>query len=529
MISLGYLLRHPRSVQIGDTSFFSSKTPCLRTLDTFCWWLRRQRWFQPFLKEDNFGKLRHNQVTGRCLTALYLLRLKQEYFDKMDDGREPDWVKSFSAEMVRYFDKEWTIEGAPNQSRIVPLLPFAGIGYVVFLDGFTEQTGEVFGLHRLMGIRQLASLHDPTLIGGKFRECPLPFLHTRYIHVLDTMALATLMGTRCGLDQSDFIHLRVAAQTHDALTPAGGDSVKVIDFDGLDEDKRYPELFSRPEWPAFRDKYGLNEEKLAAVILGKGLLGKMLDLCDKLAYVGRDLWMFLGKNPPGHEASHLFQDEYDWIMHILKKDPYPCSAWSHTRIINNELVITDKEKLAKFLKLRALMFKILYNNASSRYFEAGFVAELAKVLYDDGILTKKNLVEMRDEELFMIMENALGMPHHYIMGDISHSEEPRVQLFGTAEQALQFERETGKTHPGTMTHLDVAPKPSVGCLHTFKVMEKGRVMPFADADPAMADVIGSIFVDPKPYHIFSYNLAKLCRNQALATRLISSRNMRIGI
>jgi len=498
-------------------------------MDTFCWWLRRRKWFKPFREKDNFGKLRHNQVTGRLLTPLYLLKMKGKYFDEKYGGREPDWVKSLPAEIVRYFDKEWAIEGAPNQSRIVPLLPFAGIGYVIFLDGLTEQTGEVFGLHRLMGIRQLASLHDPTLIGGKFRECPMPFMHTRYIHVLDTMALAILIGTRCGLDKNDLIHLRVAAETHDALTPAGGDSVKVVDFDGLDEDKRYPELFSSPGWPAFRDKYGLSEEKLAATILGKGLLGKILDLCDKLAYVGRDLWMFLGKNPPGHEASHLFQDEYDWVMHILKKDPYPCSVWSHTRIINNELVIIDKERLAKFLKLRALMFKILYNNASSRFFEAGFVAELAKVLYNDGTLTKKNLVEMRDEELFTIMENALGRPHQYLMSYTSHIEGPRVELFATAEQALQFERETAKTHPDTMTHLDVAPKPSTGCLHTFKVMEKGRAMPFADADPAMADVIGSIFVDPKPYHVFSYDLQKICPNQRLASQLLSSRNRRINI
>lgn len=529
MLSLGYLLRHPRSIQIGDTWFFSSKWPSQRTMDTFCWWLRKQKWFGPFINEDAFGKLSHDQANGRLLTFLYIERLKREYFRAMEGGREPDWVRFLPAEIARCLDKEWAIQGAPNQSRIVPLLPLAGVGYVVFLDGITDQADEVFCLGRLMGVRQLASLHDPTLIGGNFRECPLPFNHTRYVHMLDTMAIAMLIGARCGLSQNDFIHLRVAAQTHDAMTPAGGDSIKVVDPDGLDEDKRYSELFSNPDWPKFRDQYGLQEEKLLAIIAGQGVLRQILDLADKLAYVGRDLWMFLDKNPPGHEASHLFQKEYDWIMHILKIHPYPCSVWGHTRIIDNELVVTSKESLAKFLKVRALMFKILYNNASSRFFEAGFVAELAKVLYNDGTLTKNNLVEMRDEKLFMMMEKALGRPHQYLMSYVSHSEEPRVELFATAEQALQFEQETARVRPNIMTHLDIAPKPSVGCLRTFKVLEKGRVMPFADADPDSTTVIKSIFVDPKPFHVFSYDLGKLCHNQRLTARLLSSRNKRIGL
>ena len=112
------------------------------------------------------------------------------------------------------------------------------------------------------------------------------FAHTRYLHTHDAHALAFLLARNNGLSQDDENHLRVAALTHDALTPAGGDSIKLVAPALLDEEANYPKLFERPGWESLKNEFQLSEERLQAIVRNQGTLGVLLDFADKIFHIG---------------------------------------------------------------------------------------------------------------------------------------------------------------------------------------------------------------------------------------------------
>jgi hypothetical protein len=530
MFALIDLHKNPRSLRIGDMAFFEAKVVDGKTLDSCGRWLADQEWFRQMCHGCDFANMPNFDGRDSIISEMCMQRLKGKYASARKRNQNPDWLEALPPEFIRMLEYNYLACEAesPDAYKIIPSLPHTGFGFVVFEDGLVIETDDAFGLGRLNNVRQLGSLHDPTITGGEWRQLPQAFTHTRYEHSLDVCALATLIGQRCGLSENDFYTLRIAAQSHDGLTPAGGDSIKVIDPDAFDEDAHYPEFFWLASWKKLRDRYGISESKLAEVILDRGFLGTILDVSDKLGYTGRDLQWFLYNNPAGHQAWENFAELYDRITSILKANPYPCSVWDCAESREGELVFTDEERFADFLRMRALMFKILYANASARFYEAGFVAEVAKVLYQDKVLTRNLLLKIGDMELFEIMGGALGTSGERVMSLMPSSEDPRVETFPTIEEALDLEREIAKAEPETMTHLGVAQKPSTSCLDKFKVIHNGKALPFSQACPFHTWDIKQIFHDRKPFWVFMYNLDKLCRNKKMKSRLLQSRNKRIA-
>jgi hypothetical protein len=321
--------------------------------------------------------------------------------------------------------------------------------------------------------------------------------------------------------------LRIAAQSHDALTPAGGDTMKPLNPGAFDEDANYQQLFKRPGVLAWLKNCGVCPEKLSLTILGHGLLGNILDIADKLAYTGTDTHHFLARNWPKYFAWENFGDAYDRIQSLLKANPYPCSIWECTEQRNGELVFTDTARLADFLRLRSLMFSILYCNAASRFMEAGLITEVASILYQDGILNPKNLLEMTDNELFEVLNQSFDGYGVFSSITFASKADPRVNLFRTQEEALDFEREVAADNSETMTVFEKGFGASTKCLDTFKVLHKRKVVPFSQACPYESWDIRRIGVDPKPFRVYSYNMAPIFRNKAMCQRLLASRNERI--
>lgn len=143
------------------------------------------------------------------------------------------------------------------------------------------------------------------------------------------------------------------------------------------------------------------------------------------------------------------------------------------------------------------------------------------------MITRAELLEMTDDQFFAVMMKALKSPHHYIMGN-ARSEDPRLELFRTAEEALNFEREVVRVEPNTMTHLDVNGKHSTAFLTRFKVLVGDKVVSFETACPFSAWDIRQIIHDRRPYRVFMYNLEALCKNTKMTKRLLLSRNKRIA-
>jgi len=523
------LHENPRPFVVEDLALFEARKvdPCKQ--HAIAKWILAQKWFKPVAKAHRIDSIINNPACSDLAISEMCWMALQIDFDRIrENGKDPDWLEFLPLEAVRRLEHLWIVGDGPDQYKIVPSMAHVGIGYVVRFGGLVEEIDEVFGLHRLNGVAQLGLLHDPTILENGWRQYPMPFPQTRYVHSLDVHAIATLIGKMLDLSEEKLRTLRVAGQSHDALTPAGGDTTKGIDRKGFDEDVHYPDLFLREGWKELRSRYGLSEAELVQTILGKGLLGSILDVSDKLAYVGRDLDKFLGHNPTGQAAWENFGATYYRIVAILNQNPYPCSVWDCVELINGEMVFTNAERLADFLLMRSLMFKILYNNASARFYEAGFGEEVASVLYGQGVLTKKSLLAMTDIELSRVIGRELGIKEYYHGVNLTGTENPRVLEFETKRQALAFQRQLVLEEPRAMMHYELVRSPSTSCLQNFKVLHNGNVMAFKQACPQQAYDVVSIACDSKPHKVFVYDLSMLCGNVKLTRRLLQRRDARIA-
>lgn len=381
---------------------------------------------------------------------------------------------------------------------IVPFMPYTNMPYVVRAGGLTEHTIRTFRLQRLSGIRQLGYLHDPVI--------PAPagdlmygtdFTHTRYSHVLDVGALALLMGTNNRLASAALHTLRVAALTHDALTPAGGDTIKLIDPAAFDEDAHYGELLRNYEWSELRIRYAIDPEVLIATVQGRGALGKILDIADKISYVARDAYVYVTRYAP--DGPTVYPEGYADIQRLILEYPDICTLWDSVRIIDDVPVFMDADRLARFLELRVLLFRNLYYHHGARFREFLLAAVVARHLYETGTITRADLLRMTDEELNHAIDACVGIPHATMhTGALGI---PRVEKFPTPTAALQRERELldGGTALVLMEDLTGRIKPA-----THLLIRRGRraPQPFREAYPEKSAHLNQLSLLEHPVRVY---------------------------
>ncbi len=352
-------------------------------------------------------------------------------------GVEPSWVHTLPMALQKKL-RVWYASTKEDVLAIVNELPHTGIRYSVRDDQLCEKTCRAFGLWRLQAIKQLGFLQSPWVMNmPNFRESLSD--STRYLHSLDVMALATLIGTNARLSKSALNTLRLAALTHDMGTPAGGDSVKIVDLKALDEDANYEELIDTCDWASIQKEYRIDRTALLrAVRSNDGILGNILDVADKLAYVARDI-----KACMHHiEAGAAGEDQLGLrtLKKLIERHQYVCGVWDALRVRNDTLYCNDAARLIAFLKVRVLLFRELYYHPYSRFGEFLISRLLVKAMYQRGALTKAQLLKMDDSQLLRVMseeysyEGSFGNP----ISDTVSSGLSRCESFARRADAEAF-------------------------------------------------------------------------------------------
>lgn len=301
-------------------------------------------------------------------------------------------------DVFKYDTPQSVVEAVVNtEGYIVPDIPRTGLGYVLD-DGLLLEASHAFGMNRLNYIPQLARLNDPDNKPEHSVRAD-NFYHTRFTHSLDVCAIASVIAVNCRLDQSNTTAVQIGALTHDVLTPAGGDTTKIIDRATFDEDAHYEEHLRSDRVTTFCEQNSVDTELVLQVVTGEGALSDIRDFADKLAYVARDLDAFTAPFESLYARIELLPARKDTIT-FLKTLPNQGEAaltvWENTSIIDDRLVIEDPEKLYTFLKLRAFLFRDLYTNPDARYNEALIYSSLLQYLYSESLVTKKiSLIRMR--------------------------------------------------------------------------------------------------------------------------------------
>lgn len=491
LINRKWLMTNPTYTKLGDVCYFTSldywDKVDLQSVD-----LKWQDWMKQFFKAG--------PVTGvlkEAANTLVLQRLQAEYENHLYENKtEPDWMAQLPLPNQRYIRNQFLIRNEEiDPLAIIPSLPFSGFGYSVKDKGYTERIVRQFGLWRLEGIKQLGYLHYPTIKHDGADMLVREFPHNRYVHSLDVRAVAKLILANNNRSELEHALCDMATLTHDTLTPAGGDSIKWIDQKLFDEDLHYPELMNKIDWKLFPEIPENGPELLPQIILNRGVLGQVLDIADKVAYVGRDLSAFYIQGPPnlgGHEE----------IRKLLRQQRQPCSVWETARIKDDQLYFVDRKRLINFLAIRATLFSRLYQHPSSRFKELFVKTVTQKRLYETSKLSRDQLLSMQDIHLHMMIDQEIG---HGFMDSFVGLNEERLETFDTEDTARARKQQLiGSGRPVVMMEKAFTAKAGVH----FMVQTKNGLKPLSEAEPEAAAYIRDLMKPDYEYGLHYLDMPK---------------------
>jgi hypothetical protein len=471
--------------------------------------LRRSDLIKSGLTKLPIVKTLHETMFSRKLraieveSALIAVQLAYKNFREKEQ-REPEWIGQLPMPVVSSLREQYLIVNENfDPFALFPTLPLTGFGYNVSDYGLTARISWAFGLGRLQGIRQLGFLHQPILKGEEPYVVTLPFQHTRFAHVNDVRAVAKIILANNNASHREHLRSDLAALTHDTLTPAGGDSTKGIDPQRFDEDKHYPELLPKINWQELPE-YGPEDiQLLPDIIMNRGKLGNVLDIADKIAYLSRDVQNYLA---PGLEMYSHKQ-----VRRIIKHDPLVLSVWETVCVDGDKVFFTDIDRMIQFLELRCLMFRCLYQNPRSRFWEQFVKTFLLERLYKTGQVTAEQLCQWQDWELERFINKSVG--RMFLPGFIGHNKERR-EGFRTLAKA-QARKDQLRSEGRTVCILEQSYTIKTG-VH-FLVQTKNGVLPLAEAKPTIVNHLTTLVHQPKPFNVFYLDIPHNELPQALQT------------
>lgn len=407
----------------------------------------------------------------------------------------PQWFHALPDPYRREAERAYAIHAAEDPN-IALGFPYTRLGgYIVDLgwDGMLGSAFQLFRLGRLQRIRQLAWLTQPVLPQDAHDIYPARYDHNRLSHVEDVAAVANLLGHGLGLSETEVRTLTLAAMTHDARTPAGGDTTKLLDRDYFDEDKHYGELLTRDGMAEFLRAFDIDPAFLTATVQGEGLLGTLLDLADKTAYLSRDAVSFHYR----FRNQLLDCAEGEAVHALLIQRPDVCAAWRSAELRDGKLVFRDPEALAEMLRLRVLLFRCLYWHPGARYTEWIVSHIVLRHLVESGEVRKEQLLEWTDYEL----DQRVGSLTELRFGGFGYGD-PVFEGFDDAASAEARRDELQKDDENCVTIETLPPK--VGSGTKFLVLGPGKrkPLPLAEAYPELAGPIDALARVVQPHRLY---------------------------
>lgn len=279
----------------------------------------------------------------------------------------------------------------------VPRLPFFFSSHEFWINQDEHPLWKALhhpSLFRMQGISQLGALLPAQQeLDARLVYPFMPFRHSRWLHLMLAAAMADVLLARAGWDLTRRSAPVLTVATHDIALPAGGDTVKRIDPEILDEEAAYASTMD--DWglgSAWRDPFNFDLSQAAEWVLNKGFIGQLLDIVDKLSYVTYDCY-YLGYAAPGSVRS--------WCI----RHPLVMNVWLDCRCSADERVwgFTNPQRLFNFLMLRALEHSELLLNPASRFLDT-HLAKFVRPLYQNGQITAQMLRQWTDDQLIRFLE-----------------------------------------------------------------------------------------------------------------------------
>ncbi len=223
--------------------------------------------------------------------------------------------------------------------------------------------------------------------------------HNRYIHSLDTANNIELILRKNNFSEKKIKEGIICGVLHDIATPILGD-LTMKAFPELKEEKEFlnymmnfPNIIEQIE-----KEFEISIKDLHQYIKNEWIIGKVLDIADRIAYTTRDVYLFGPKTPNQNENKYEKA-----IKQIIKKDPNINDIIMEISIENGQVIFENPERLKDLLLLRANMHNLIYLNHHLRAREEYFGLILS-FLIKEWHLSFDNLQKGYDEEGIFINE-----------------------------------------------------------------------------------------------------------------------------
>lgn len=432
---------------------------------------------------------------------------------------------SVRGEFIHYPATNWSdprfVSRAGSAVFADPHISLTSRGCIIRADSMIDLANEVLKAAHLENKKQLGLLTEPVLNPG---YVPKYFDYTRADHVSIAAVIMDLEGKSIGANLDERSSLRLGTNLHDHFTSPDGDSLKLIDRAKFDEDRDPTQFKSMAGWQKLRDRYHFNEKLFWDTLLGTGWPRELNDLADKASYLALDAAGYIlhcRELPPELRPAGYYQ-----VKELLDRYPAVCDIHRIVRRAGRSIVLTDAELFGAFLRLRGLMFALLYYNPLARV-EEHFVGSLVlPYFYRRGLITHEELFPMSDTELAKRIGELIGIvnwrtvlwrkfqPQAYAFRSRGGAEEERNALLEhDPDRTILLEKWGGASSSGTL----------------YLVQKGNRILPFRQAYPVKAAEVEGLMEVKEPFRLYSFriNFAKYPRLQPVVAeynRLLAEEN-----
>lgn len=430
----------------------------------------------------------------------------QAYYES---GRGRRWIRQLPTALQQIILRDRYLFDGTMDGHGIAGLQLAGFdAFIRDDDNLLHQVETAFRSNRLAGIHQWGYLEYVTLnTNDRWLVITDRSPHSRQIHMRDAYALMCLITHNARLPQWVRIVLRVAALTHDVFTIAGGDSMKWCDPEGLHEEKLYASELAQTGWSELAQRLNLPvpqaTELLIETVQGRGRYRHALKLVDWLAYLTRDAEAY-------RQMPQISIDAERTHAHIcgrIAAHPRLCGLWDDIYIEDDHVFFTDVARYEALAEVRMLLYHELYLHPRMRYLEYLMASVVGKALYENGQITKTDLLHWSDHNLDRVFCEALDVPSltelHQIIGH------PSLELYKTPEEGLRREAEllARGVHLVFLENLSTLRiKPGID----FQVRTTGgSIKPFHDVRPGTADDLQRCSTLVWPVRLYYVENAKL--------------------
>lgn len=365
-----------------------------------------------------------------------------------------------------------------------------------------EALNRIPALRRLGNIKCLSFL---SYVGTEPKKMYFTeFTHSRLDHTLVVALITEEILKQNGFPEDQINLGIVASLLHDIATPAYGDATKQVDMKNLHEEDHWWKVLDKNS-KDFILQFGTRQE-LDKIIKNQGILGKVLDISDRITYTMKDLFALQAEpTRPGQESNPYLAN----LNSIIANHPKIGNIYKTVEVDREkqEVYFNNPDILGAFLKLRAHLHQKLYLHPVSQAKDL-FVGKAIAQIYSPSqgsLLSPDKLRKMTDNDLMNILAD-----HHKEEAVCLHSKlvnwYAEFEKFNSLDEAMVREKELKQKENLAVIGIKECEGFNPGT--SYKVASKNGPIEYREYDPSRAREIEKITESTKGIFLFWTNVSE---------------------